>query len=97
MPNTDIEELRELLEANAETCETEYGEYLAIDIESSMPIISEFCNQKVIEARIDEVKIQMDVYSFLPTDAGGLANRNVRLKQLQAQLNHNKKGDSDEL
>lgn len=48
--------------------------------------IEELIQEKERLARLDEVANQMEIYSYLPTDAGGLTNRQLRIKRLREKL-----------
>ena len=48
--------------------------------------IQSLLKQAELRGRIDEVKNQVNVYSYYPTDPGGISNRKLRLKHLEAEL-----------
>jgi len=81
-PNTGIEELRSKLMLIL----TKEDGVVSTDIDEVIDLI----NQKVIEAQINDLK----KYTIKGYISDNIAS--VTMAVLQAQLNHNKKGDSDD-
>ena len=63
MTTPEDTELREMLELNAETIETDDGEYLAVDIDRAMNLIT-LHTEKEVKRKMDIIKMS-DSYTFI--------------------------------
>ncbi len=62
------------------------GDDIVISSDKLEEYVQERIKLEVLKARLDEVKNQVNVYSYYPTDPGGISNRKLRLKHLKAEL-----------
>ena len=100
MPNTDIEELLEQKLLNDKS----FQHVLKFAPESQRELMTfelakyfnDIIQQKVIEARIDEVTMVSRLWSVENSCSANNYSTNAYLTDRLAQLNHNKKGDSND-